>query len=85
MEFELVDNDTLDGTAVYLYGFLQILRSAQAEKVVKILLSNDGWCLTLMDDDIVSVEEQVHLGGDLEGGQVVDDELWGSIDVDKSQ
>lgn len=74
--FELVDNDTVDGTAAYLEEFLDIIRKAERERVKKVLISSDGLCRTLLNEDIVPIEKQVHLSGNAEEHQVADDEFW---------
>ncbi|KAF2115463.1 hypothetical protein BDV96DRAFT_646460 [Lophiotrema nucula] len=63
--FQLVDNDNFlwsETTAGYLDLFLQILRETGKGKVFKILLTSDGSCRTLMNEENLGVYEQVHFG-----------------------
>jgi len=72
--FELVDNDVdPDGTAIYLALFLEILREAEQQRVLKVLLSSAGPCRTLMEEEHIQLDEQVHMVRD-EGGEIA--EYW---------
>jgi len=74
--FQLVDNDTLDGTASYLAELLHIIRKSEREAVRKVLLSSDGLCYTLLDEEVVSIEEQIHVSEHLAEYQILEDEIW---------
>lgn len=60
--FDLVDNDTDDdGTCGYLGLFWDILRQAERDRVSKVLISSAGLCRTLLDEEICTLNEQLHI------------------------
>jgi hypothetical protein len=67
--FQFIDNDSGadgDSTHGYLELFLEILRSAGTNRALKVLITSDGLCRALIEDDVIHVDEQVHFGDEEE-------------------
>ncbi|KAJ4293630.1 hypothetical protein N0V90_008914 [Kalmusia sp. IMI 367209] len=63
--FQFVDNDSGtygDGTHGYLELFLEILRLAGTNRALKLLITSDGRCRTLLEEDVIHLDEQVDIG-----------------------
>ncbi|CAG8952433.1 hypothetical protein HYFRA_00001180 [Hymenoscyphus fraxineus] len=64
---QLVDGDRYDvnsiGTSGYFDSFLDILRKAEKDRVMKVLLTSDGLCPALLDEENIGLGEQMHIEG----------------------
>lgn len=68
--FQFVDNDMeVDGSYGYIDLFLAILRQAGTKKKLKVLICSDGHCRSLLDDENMGMDEQMHLDGDTGPGE----------------
>ena len=64
---QYIDNDeeeAVDCTWGYLDLFLDILREAGQSRTLKVLLSSDGLCKTLSDEDVIGFQERAEIGND---------------------
>lgn len=84
--FQYIDNDNEIGccrTYGYLDLFLSILRKAGKKRSLKVLITSDGLCRALMDNENVGIDEQYHwIDPTTENKEVSD--LWEFLDRETS-
>ncbi|KAF2276671.1 uncharacterized protein EI97DRAFT_432916 [Westerdykella ornata] len=72
--FQFVDNDSGvygDSTHGYLELFLEILRQAGTSRTLKVLITSDGRCRTLLEEDVIHLDEQVEVGQSGDGEEQI--------------